>query len=231
MRKYFSGIMLLLAFSFLAACDVVSDSKSEQTEALEVGEIILFGAVHWRVLAIYDDETALIVSENIIASMPYYHTAFSDIAWENSDVRMHLNSMFLDTFSYEERSRILPKFVHTPDNWRYMVRGGEDTTDYLFLLSIEEVAMYFCGGEIWSPSPPGQPTHLSKWLIDDKYNSTRTALDETGAAASWWLRSPGFDIDFTAIVSYDGIVHIDGAGVNINKGIRPALLLDISDDA
>ena len=54
-----------------------------------------------------------------------------------------IHSAFFNTFTDEERSRILPRDVHNTDNGWFWIRGGNDTVDYIFLLSIEEVVRYF----------------------------------------------------------------------------------------
>ena len=46
--------------------------------------------------------------------------------------------------------------------------------------------------------------------------------------AWWWLRSPGNDSFYAALVNYYGWVYGDGIGVNCNVyGVRPALHLNL----
>ena len=229
MRKYYFAILILLILTLMTSCYEDGDAginNFEQMEALEIGDIIQFGNHDWRVLALYDD-TALIITENVIGSMPYYNYFFSDVTWEVSEIRSYLNGAFLDTFTQEERGRILPNVVQTLDNEWYWTRGGNDTIDYVFLLSIAEVVRYFGdSGQLANPEPPQHGIRQAK--LSDEYNSMRVVFDEYGAETGWWLRSPGFDIDFSAGVIEDGVISIDGWPVNANGGIRPALLLDLN---
>ena len=52
----------------------------------------------------------------------------------------YLNGEFYNRFSENEKARIAETRVITNNNpWRQNINGGEDTTDKIFLLSIEEV--------------------------------------------------------------------------------------------
>ena len=219
MRKYFLIVILILVFTTITSC--------HNNDDLKVGSVISFGNYEWRVLDIYSDSTALIIAENTIMERSFVDNLRNSnhhATWELSDLRTYLNSLFLETFTEDELRRVLPRAIHTPDNEWYRVRGGNDTEDYVFLLSIEEILRYFDGNsQAWSPNPPLQS--LRQWLIDDQHNSERVALDEEGSPVSWWLRSPGFDYDFIAIVMEDGSVAIYGTGAEDIRGVRPALIL------
>ena len=152
---------------------------------------------------------------------------FFDITWEESNLREYLNNEFFYSFSYEERQRILLSHVCNPSNEWFSTRGGNNTTDYIFLLSISEVVRYFGdSGLLDNPNPPVYG--MRQWLLSDEYNPARIANDINGEAVIWWLRSPGFDLDFTATVYRDGSINLDGRAANLdNIGIRPALLISL----
>ena len=241
MKKYFFTLLFTLMVVTLTSCTNDSDDHmfgfpnsytSEPAQYTthnipEVGDIVSFGAYKWQVLEVYDDGTALIISQNIIDNRSFHNT-WEAVTWEESDLRLYLNTDFLHTFSQDEQARILPREVHTPDNEWYAVRGGNDTIDYIFLLSIDEVVQYFGGsGEASSPTPATYS--IREWLINDEYNSARVAVDKKNVADRWWLRSPGFDYDFIAIVLEDGTIVVYGGGVaHTISGIRPALLLNFA---
>ena len=197
-------------------------------DALEVGDIIRFGNYDWRVLSVYEDDTALIITENVIDKRPF-HSVWEDVTWETSDIRAYLNSTFLDAFTPGEQRRILRSDLHTPDNIGFLTRGGNDTTDYVFLLSIEEVVKYFGGLGQPIPFNPGAYCRVIYTKISDEYNSARVAFDEDGVAYLWLLRSSGFDYDFTSFVELDGVINLSGGMVGGGSGgVRPALLLNIA---
>ena len=66
------------------------------------------------------------------------------VCWKSSTVRTWLNEgLYQWIFTEKEKSCVCESVIHTPDNPIYGTDGGEDTTDYLFLLSIEEAENYF----------------------------------------------------------------------------------------
>jgi hypothetical protein len=99
-------------------------------------------------------------------------------------------------------------------------RGGRDTEDRFFLLSLEEVADWLAG------------EHLSREEYHDfgGFRSGRLiAENEGGGSVWWWLRSPGGDPGYAAYVLPDGRVLDRGGGVHVSSGgVRPAFWLDIA---
>ncbi|MCR5013016.1 MAG: InlB B-repeat-containing protein, partial [Lachnospiraceae bacterium] len=69
------------------------------------------------------------------------------------------------------------------------------------------------------------------WPLSTKEAHT---LSENGSGITyigdyWWLRSPGFTVDYAAIVSGDGLVICDGFLVSgADRGVRPAFNLNLS---
>ena len=52
-------------------------------------------------------------------------------------------------------------------------------------------------------------------------------LDIRGIGKPWWLRSPGGDDDYVAVVYGDGYVYINGHCVHDAYGVRPALIVNL----
>ena len=176
-----------------------------------IGDIIRFGPYDWRVLDLQGGQ-ALIITDRLIDRRPYHHTS-EDVTWETSEIRQWLNSEFLDRFNQQELERIAFTLITTGDNQWLGSRstpGGNNTTDRVFLLSIEEVVRYFGDGG-WmgelSLCPNGQ-----MWVWDE-YNRARIALDLEGSANWWWLRSPGLFSDRAATVDVSGSLYMWGRGV------------------
>ncbi|MCL2678562.1 MAG: DUF6273 domain-containing protein [Clostridiales bacterium] len=178
---------------------------------------------------------ALIISNDILERRQY-NGKFEKITWENCDLRGYLNNEFYNTtFTAAERTRIATTQVKNDDNQWYGTAGGNDTTDKIFLLSLEEAVKYF-GDSGQLANRPGDT-----WWIDDQYNSARIAYRKNGKAewfaVWWWLRSPGFDSGSAAIVDGDGSVGVRGYNVHVGDyyvyndyasgGVRPALWLDL----
>ena len=195
---------------------------------------VRFGKYDWRVLDVQNGK-ALLLTEDIIEER-CYHSSWERITWEGCELRGYLNGAFLQAFSSSEQSRIASVTNTNPDNPWYGTLGGGDTTDKVFLLSIDEVVKYF--GD--SGDLRARKDNRLRDYINDQYNEARMAkygktsdrLIPVGGGAWWWLRSPGgFDDDdkfaFAAVVDSDGWLLINGAFVGDGGGVRPALWLNL----
>jgi hypothetical protein len=141
----------------------------------------------------------LIITKDCVALQPY-HNDWQTIAWEGSSLRAWLNGGFYtEAFSAEEQSRIQETLIVNSDSAAYGIEGGNDTTDKLFLLSLDEAVQYFTS------------------------SAARTAEFEN-KPAWWWLRSPGIDSNYAANIFTYGNVYDIGIGVNDQDcAVRPAL--------
>ena len=193
-----------------------------QGEAVRVGDIIHFGGHNWRVLDVQDGR-ALIISENIIERRAY-HAWDERITWEHSTLRHYLNNEFLNSFNATDRARITETRVINNNNPWFGTNGGNDTTDRIFLLSLEEVVRYFGNsGRLANQNHPNN----ENWGFHDQYNTARVARERNGNDWFWWLRSPSYSGNTAAIVGSSGSVGV-GGGVDLGiGGVRPALWLNL----
>ena len=199
---------------------------------MQAGDKILFGNYEWRVLEVQNN-TALIITEYIIEQRAY-HNAYKDITWADCSLRKYLNSEFYDRFTAAEKSRIIPVLNKNPDNQWYGTKGGTDTQDSIFLLSIEETVCRYFGDSSSKLYNPGKNQRY--WFErKDKNNSKRIARLEKRKEGSWWwwLRSPGRVSIKAVYIHGDGNIGIQGNNIlkgNISDGeckggLRPALWL------
>ena len=199
---------------------------------MQAGDKISFGSYEWRVLEVKNN-TALIITEYIIEQRAY-HNAYKDITWADCSLRKYLNSEFYDRFSAAEKSRIIPVLNKNPDNQWYGTKGGRDTQDSIFLLSIEETVCRYFGDSSSKLYSPGKNQRY--WFErKDKNNSKRIARLESRKEGSWWwwLRSPGRVSIKAVYIHGDGNIGIQGNNIlkgNISDGeckggLRPALWL------
>lgn len=199
---------------------------------MQAGDKILFGNYEWRVLEVQNN-TALIITEYIIEQRAY-HNAYKDITWADCSLRKYLNSEFYDRFTAAEKSRIIPVLNKNPDNQWYGTKGGTDTQDSIFLLSIEETVCRYFGDSSSKLYSPGKNQRY--WFErKDKNNSKRIARLEKRKEGSWWwwLRSPGRVSIKAVYIHGDGNIGIQGNNIlkgNISDGeckggVRPALWL------
>ena len=200
---------------------------------MKVGDKISFGSYDWRVLDIQNN-TALIITECIIEQRAY-HDAYKDITWADCSLRKYLNGEFYDKFNTTDKSRIIPVINKNPDNQWYGSKGGADTQDSIFLLSIEEVCKYF--GDSLSKLQNRGKNQRYWFERKDENNCKRIARLEAnkGGIWWWWLRSPG-RVNIKAVYIHgDGNIGIQGNNIlkgNISDGkctggVRPALWLKL----
>ncbi|MCF2662025.1 S-layer homology domain-containing protein [Pseudoflavonifractor phocaeensis] len=198
--------------------------------------------IKWRVLSNADGKLFLLAGQNLDAQQ--YNSSHTSITWEKSTIRSWLNGYgenentyktdyssdnFIDAaFSKEEQGAIAETFVYnatqsdgsSSPNPKYDIPGGNNTTDKIFLLSIEEAnnSSYF---------PNGNDSRKS---INTAYVASRhTNMHGAGEADFWRLRSPGFNDKMAALVTDKGGVYYDGGDVDFTyDAVRPAFNLNLN---
>ncbi len=200
---------------------------------MQVGDKIVFDKYEWRVLDIQSNK-ALIITEDIIEQR-VYHDAYKDITWADCSLRKYLNNEFYGKFTAADKSRIIPVINKNPDNQWYGSKGGEDTRDSIFLLSLEEVTCQYFGDSSSKLYSPGKNQRY--WFQrKDENNGKRIAINKNEKWYHWWwLRSPGRVNVKAVYIHPDGNIGIQGNNIlkgNIAEGeckggIRPALWLKL----
>ena len=200
--------------------------------------------VKWRVLA--NDENSsgklfLLADQNL--DVKPYNSSYTSITWEKSTIRSWLNGYganennygtdyssdnFIDTaFSSNEQSAIVETYIYNTTqsdgssnpNPSYSTSGGNNTTDKIFLLSIEEANnnSYF---------PNGNDSRKS---TNTAYVASYSGMYGVGAADYWWLRSPGHADYDAAYVRPSGGFTYGGARVDDTEiAVRPAFNLNLN---
>jgi hypothetical protein len=243
------------SFDTSAGNAVVAAPIPGPTVNSQAGDIVGFGGIEWRVLEVGGGK-ALLLSEYILELRPYHGELRDDLTgeenlaalsttWAECDLRAYLNGEFYNSFSESDRARIAETLNENKNNqwfyaeamasgvdyWiQYAPRGGADTSNRIFLLSLEEVVRYF--------GDSGQLANLpseDSWYIDDEYNEARIAYNATdltythsdgtttesgGLYSYWWLRSPGSYSPYAASVYGDGIINVVGVLVSENSVSR-----------
>ena len=200
---------------------------------MQIGDKIVFDKYNWNILDIKNN-AALIITEGIIEHRRY-HDAYEEITWAECSLRKYLNGEFYDRFSAADQSRIIPVINKNLDNQWYGSRGGEDTEDRIFLLSLEEVSCKYFGDSSSKLYNPGKNQRY--WFErKDKNNSKRISVNNKEEWYYWWwLRSPG-RVNKKAVYMFpNGNIGIQGNNIfkgNIAEGecrggIRPALWLNL----
>ena len=191
-----------------------------------------FGNYKWRVLDVQDDK-ALLIAEDVIEMRPY-NAQDKVVTWETCDLRKYLNGEFLQKFTAEERGKIAETPIRNADNLWYGEKGGNDTVDKIFLLSLEEVDRYFGNSGDYQNKMRKEYDKKGKFVTNrnGNYFSNANDIDRQAKfdnrACWWWLRSPGNFSSSAAFVNYDGNVHVGGSYVSgTSGGVRPAFWLNL----
>ena len=168
----------------------------------QIGSILPFAGYNWRVLDIQGNQV-LLLSDLILEKRAYHKDWAAAITWEQCTMRQYLNNDFYNKLPDADKSRIAQRTVQNPDNTDYGTKGGNDTSDRVFLFSIEEAERYF------------------------NHDEERVA-NFNGTASWWWLRSPGLGACSAASVNGGGQVFVLGISVfDVGGGVRPALWLNL----
>lgn len=127
------------------------------------GDVVELGNCKWTVLDTDANESQVLLMKKEALSGRAYHNVFEDVTWEKSTLRKYLNVDFISqTFSENEQNNIILTNIKNNDNVRYGTEGGNETQDYIFLLSVDEVEKYsslFKGfkSSSWLRSPGNSP--------------------------------------------------------------------------
>lgn len=201
---------------------------------MKANDIIVFGNYEWRVLTVEDDK-ALIITDCIVEERPY-HDSYIDITWADCSLRKYLNDDFYNKFDAADKMRIVPVINKNTDNQWYRSTGGENTLDYIFLLSLEEATCQYFGDSSSKLYHPGKNQRY--WFQRKDANNSKRLAYLLGKDGTWWwwLRSPGRNnVKAVYIFGTDGCVGIQGNNIlkgNLDEGrcrggVRPALWLKL----
>ncbi len=140
---------------------------------MEIGSTLNFGGIKWIVLENQKNKT-LIITEQIIEQRDY-HDKKAPVDWENSEIRHYLNHGFLEKLGSGDQQKILSTANRNGDNPWYGSRGGNETVDKIFLLSLDEVVrLYFGDG-------------ISKTSFNTLHYATKS--NEGGVRPALWMKN------------------------------------------
>lgn len=190
-------------------------------------------AIQWKVLDVQNGK-ALLLSQDVLVRLQY-HPQESGATWKDCTLRQWLNDDFYHAaFSGEELKRVCLTRNVNEDNPTYGTDGGEDSDDYVFLLSLSEAEKYFASDE---ERQCEFSTAVN--MIVDQEPSVQKGIFETedpyGYDRRWWLRTPGMYPLATVIIEKDGSISRNGdtgayaSGVACHQwnGVRPAIWIEI----
>ena len=230
----------------------------------DVGDVVLFGtyeqyvnvepgdstkdSISW-IVAGEKDGKKLLISQYALDCQPYEESTSTGTTWATSSLRTWLNNDFKNAaFSEEELKWVAKTKIINNDNPYYSTGvGGDDTKDYVFIPSMEELkgvfkvdysdssSKTFCGYDFVCI-----PTEYA--VKQGAYNHNFTDEERAyyknqyggkyvngylGGGTNYWVRDPGMDTFRKSLVNYWG-----EAGKNIHEwqynsavAVRPAIYL------
>ena len=204
---------------------------------VKVGDIVTFGSyeqdnntsngkepIEWEVLDIESDGTCLLISRYALDCRTY-NKEEKDVTWESCTLRSWLkNTFYNNAFNTTERGKIVVTKDKNANNPVYGTQGGNDTSDYVFLLSLEEIEKNYN-----IDKNTGEKYY---WYGEDRLIKQPTAYaiakgawySSNNGACYWWLRSPGSASVYAASVDYSGLVDVYGYGVGLtSRSVVPAV--------
>nr|MCR5201793.1 DUF6273 domain-containing protein [Lachnospiraceae bacterium] len=176
-------------------------------------------ALTWRILK-FEKDRVLLITDKVIDIIPY-NKKFENITWSECTLRKYLNNDFINTsFSNSIIKQIETVTLKNPDNKEQGTKGGVNTQDRVFCLSMDEAKTYFKDDN----DRVAKPTDYAISRVKEDY--LKSFLDDKTGGGIYWLRTPGYYQLFAPSVNGSGYVYDDGGSVDHdNVGIRPALWL------
>lgn len=228
-----SAAILFTGFSTKAFADEEDEEVMELGEDLEAGDRVYFGryeqdgnkdngkeAIEWQVLDKKEDKV-LLISKYVLDVRPY-HKVEKNITWEKCRLRRWLNRNFLKSaFSEEEKKKIEKSNLENKGSAVGEAKGGKNTKDKVFLLSVDEIKTYLETDE-------ERRTNMTDYAIKKLAKITKRSESEVKNETWYWLRSPGYHQSQAAYIGYSGYINEDGWTVkDVTAGIRPAIWVKI----
>ena len=206
-------------------------------EDASVGDTVLFGSyeqdndtsngkeeIEWIVLEEKEDKI-LVISKYVLDHIQYVND-YIDKRWDSSYLRKWLNNDFItNAFSAREKKLISTVTVSADKNPKYDTNQGNETSDKVFLLSINEAIEYF-----YSDSERKcKATEYAIFSTSTHYSSVFELRVTDDGYCFWWLRSTGAYDEYSAVVSHNGSIYSAGLSRDyVDVGVRPAMWIDLS---
>ena len=199
--------------------------------------------IKWRVLSVEGNDAFLLSDTNL--DVMNYDSQWAERTWEECTLRSWLNGYYstenlegIDysennfievAFSKNEQNAIFDTTVINEDN-KHGMKGGNNTVDKIFLLSISEIENVSYG---FLPSDRENDYDAAKISLNTQYiadggshNYETTYIPKAGKKAYWYLRSPG---QIAKTIAAINVTVFYGAAIDSRAvSIRPAIHLDLS---
>ena len=170
------------------------------------------------------------MANQCLDSVPFHRT-FSDVGWEDSDLRKWLNDAFVEeAFTQTERRGIAVSTVHNDNNYYFGTGCGSGTRDQVFILS-EEETFSSDKAERYGFALSDAAADGGRCLSVTDYAAACGAWragEETGGNCFWFLRTNGYTQDNVVYVGEKGYLYNRGISVTCSDaGIVPVIRVQL----
>lgn len=185
--------------------------------------------IEWRVLD-YDEVSgrSLLVSRYALDKKTY-HNEKKNVTWEECTLRTWLNDKFAaEAFTEAELGAVVTSVSYATGNTKYDMDPGAPTADRVFCLSVLQAEKYFADDEARKcvPTVYAVKQGVYQYGNRDDEKQDKFKLDGQGCCW-WWLRTPGTEEYYTALVSRDGSIYYEGYDPSYTYyAVRPAVWVD-----
>lgn len=193
-------------------------SLSKKAHNYRYGDTIKLGnfdgkPIEWIVIRV-EGNKIMAISKYGVCSMAY-HSKREPVTWEKSSLRRYLNDEFFEMYlDKNEQEIVLQTHVENKNNMFHTI-GGNDTSDRIFLLSIDEAKRIFNGN------------NARECVASDYAKANFTYVDPDTGNSWWWLRSPGARDIYAAYIRTDGAINEAGGNIDNPLGVvRPVMWID-----
>lgn len=207
--------------------------------------------IKWRILSINGADAFLIADQNL--DVYRYNEKDTEVTWETSTLRSWLNGYGSDAnaceidyskdnfinraFTTTEQEAIPYVTVINEDNPSYSTKGGNNTLDKIYLLSISEASNSAYGFLPYEDESGVGVKDTARERTNTAYVAAGGTIQAPFTAAVgknnwWWLRSPGKQSTDAVIVTNTGVANRGGmgAGNHKNGALCPVLHLNLSSE-
>ena len=150
---------------------VQSSAPANPYAANSVGDVVTFGSYNWYIIGKSDNGVTLLMKENLTTKG--YNDSYASVTWETCSLRTYLNGEFYNSFSAEDKAKIVKTSITNPNNPDYHTNGGNNTEDYIYLLSIDEAKALDDSirnnGSWWWLRSPGSNSNDAAFVDEDGY--------------------------------------------------------------
>ena len=199
--------------------------------------------IKWRVIHVENNIVTLVADKLLISMVP--NTSPAETHWANSRVRYYLNAMtngkydtynesgfFNVAFDEKEKSAIVKTKVENKPNVFYGTYSGEDTEDYIFIPSDDEIFSSAEASEdgFYYGSGVDDASKRFRSTIYAKYTGAWWSPVESYKGNSFWvMRTNGYSDNTVSYICDFGYIYNRGMVVNTDgAGVLPMMRVDVS---